>query len=441
MTTNYSRIGSANTYDSAIRNIANRQTALSALQENLTSGKRVVRASDDPTAAANAERAMTRMSRIATDQRALESQRNAIAQAESTLGNVTDVMQRFRELVVSAGDGAHSSAERSAIAVELQGLRDQVFSLANAKDTNGLPLFGALASALAPFVGPQASIPDYNFQGLPGQSASSDVSIPFTLDGDAAFMLDPTRDRVFNVDVSNSVDGMITADRTLTTSAVTVTDAATVTATAAAAAAVAAPNNVPYPSYTLAFTAVDSTTVPGTTTATYSITETPSVTPLGAPAPFANVTVSFPTGSSFDVTAVPGMSLTIKGTPKVNDTITIDSSPSVFSVLDDAIKNIREAPNNNGATQAVSQALNNIDIGMERISAVRGQAGDLLNRADRISANQENRSIQLEADRSRAEDLDMIKGISDFNNQQTGYQAALQTYAKVQQLSLFNFIN
>lgn len=438
---NYSRIGTANTYDSAVRNIANRQTALANLQENLTSGKRVVRASDDPTAAANAERAMTRISRIATDQRVLESQRNAIAQAESTLGDVTDVLQRFRELVVNAGDGVHSSAERRSIALELQGLRDQVFSLANTKDTNGLPLFGALASALAPFVGPQAGAPDYNFQGLPGQSASNDVAIPFTLDGDAAFMHDPTRDRVFNVNVSNSVDGLISADRTLTTNAITVTNAATVKATAAAAAAVAAPNNVPYPSYAIAFTAVDSTTVPGTTTATYSITETPSVTPLGAPAPFTNVTVSFPTGTTFDITGIPGMSLTVKGTPKVNDTITVDSSASVFSVLDDAIKNIREAPNNNGAAQAVSQALNNIDIGMERISAARGQAGDLLNRADRITANQENRSIQLESDRSRAEDLDMIQGISDFNNQQTGYQAALQTYAKVQQLSLFNFIS
>ncbi|WP_180124729.1 flagellar hook-associated protein FlgL [Rhodoferax sp. BLA1] len=433
---NYSRIGTANTYDSAVRNIANRQTALANLQENLTSGKRVVRASDDPTAAANAERAMTRISRIATDQRVLESQRNAIAQAESTLGDVTDVLQRFRELVVNAGDGVHSSAERRSIALELQGLRDQVFSLANTKDTNGLPLFGALASALAPFVGPQAGAPDYNFQGLPGQSASNDVAIPFTLDGDAAFMHDPTRDRVFNVNVSNSVDGLISADRTLTTSAISVTNSATVKATADAAAAVAPPNNVPYPSYAIAFTAVDSTTVPGTTTATYSITETPAVNPPSAP-----VTVSYPTGTTFDITGIPGMSLTVKGTPKVNDTVTIDSSASVFSVLDDAIKNIREAPNNNGAAQAVSQALNNIDIGMERISAARGQAGDLLNRADRITANQENRGIQLEADRSRAEDLDMIKGISDFNNQQTGYQAALQTYAKVQQLSLFNFIS
>ena len=34
----------------------------------------------------------------------------------------------------------------------------------------------------------------------------------------------------------------------------------------------------------------------------------------------------------------------------------------------------------------------------------------------------------------------MIKGISDFQNQQTGYSAALQSYAQVQKLSLFNFL-
>ena len=88
----------------------------------------------------------------------------------------------------------------------------------------------------------------------------------------------------------------------------------------------------------------------------------------------------------------------------------------------------------------MAQALTNIDIGLSKLSSVRGQAGDLLNRADRITTNQDKRSIQLEDDRSRAEDLDMTKGISDFQNQQTGYQAALQSYAQVQKLSLFNFI-
>jgi flagellar hook-associated protein 3 FlgL len=137
---------------------------------------------------------------------------------------------------------------------------------------------------------------------------------------------------------------------------------------------------------------------------------------------------------------MPGLAFSISGAPVVCETITANPSPSIFSVLDNAIKDIGGATSANNASQAVSQALNNIDIGMGRISAVRGQAGDLLNRADRITTNQEKRSIQLEADRSRAEDLDMMQGISDFNNKQTGYQAALQTYASVQKLSLFNYV-
>lgn len=108
--------------------------------------------------------------------------------------------------------------------------------------------------------------------------------------------------------------------------------------------------------------------------------------------------------------------------------------------MDDAIRDIGAAVNNNAATQAVGQALHNLDIGMGRVTAVRDRPEELLNRSDRISGNQEKRSIQMEDDRSRAEDLDMIQGIADFQNQQTGYSAALQTYAQVQKLSLFNYI-
>jgi flagellar hook-associated protein 3 FlgL len=58
-----------------------------------------------------------------------------------------------------------------------------------------------------------------------------------------------------------------------------------------------------------------------------------------------------------------------------------------------------------------------------------------------VDASQQTRSVQLEADRSRAEDLDMIKALSDQANQQTGYQAALQSYAQIQKLSLFNYLS
>ncbi len=401
-----SRLGSSNLYDSGLRNITSRQADLSGLQENLTSGKKVVRASDDPTGIAQAERALTRMSRIQTDQRALESQKNSIAMAESTLGDVTLALQNFRELVVSAGNGAFSQAERQTVALQLTGLRDQIVALANRNDTNGMPLFAALGSALAPFVGPSTPT-DYTFDGLPGQSASNEVSIPYALDGDSAFMLTTARDGAYNVTSTNPA---------LRSGGVSVSNALAVTNA----------------SYSIAFTAVDTVSTPGTTNISYDIIDSSgNVTAASA---------SYVNGQSFTVTGISGLSMTLSGTPTVGDTVTLDPSASLFSVLDDAIRDIGGASSTGSASQAVGQALHNIDIGMNRVSAVRGLAGDLLNRADRISANQEVRSIQLEADRSRAEDLDMIKGISDFQNKQTGYQAALQSYAQIQKLSLFNFI-
>jgi flagellar hook-associated protein 3 FlgL len=77
---------------------------------------------------------------------------------------------------------------------------------------------------------------------------------------------------------------------------------------------------------------------------------------------------------------------------------------------------------------------------MDRLQSARGVAGELLKRADIIDGSQRDKTIQLESDRSRAEDMDMIHGISSFQNQQTGYQAALQTYAQIHRMSLFDFL-
>lgn len=406
----FSRVGTVSTYDNTQRTLMARQSKLSSLQENLTSGKRVLKASDDPASAAQAERALNRIGRIATDQRALEAQRTSIVQAESALGDVTDALQRFRELVVSAGNGSFSATDRKTVALELTGLRDHILALSNRTDSNGQPLFGAMGSAAQPFDGPATGTPDYTFNGLPGQTPANEVGIPFALDGDSAFMLKTSRDGAYNVSISP-------ATSTLQTSGVTVANAASV-------------NNNPY---TLQFTSV--TTAAGNTTASYNV-----VNSTTSAVEFSG-SQTYVSGKSFTVTEIPGLSLTITGTPTTADTVSVKPSPSLFSVLDDAIRDIGSATTSSAASQAVGQALGNIDIGMNRVSAVRGQAGELLNRADRISDNQDKRSIQMEADRSRAEDLDMVKGISDFQNQQTGYQAALQSYAQIQKLSLFNYIS
>ncbi|MCW5258023.1 flagellar hook-associated protein 3 [Verminephrobacter aporrectodeae subsp. tuberculatae] len=410
------RIGTAAMYDDSLRKLNARQSDLATMQDKLSAGKRVLRASDDPVAAAQAERALTRLARIQSDQRALQARRDTITQGEGTLGEAVGLLQDFRELVVSAGGASLTAHDRATIAQQLQGLREQLLQAANRQDTNGIPLFAALGSMAAPFSGPRSSAPDYAFQGQPGQVASDGVRLPGTLDGYGAFMFDPRRDAVYTAQVSP-----IPTDRRLTTTAVQPTAAGQATGDG----------------YRITFGAVRPGATAGTSSITYTITNTRTGV-VSAPV----VPPDFPRDQPvrITVTGIPGLRLDIEGTPAAGDSVSVEPSASLLSTLDSAIRSIRDAPNNNAAIQAVGQGLANIDRGLEQVQALRGYAGELLNRADRITADQEKRSTQLEGDRSRAEDLDMVQGISDFQNQQTGYEAALKSYARVQRLSLFDFL-
>lgn len=434
----FTRMGTANTYDTARLNVGSRQTILSNLQENLTSGKRVVRPSDDPVAAAQAERALVRIQRIQTEQRALEVQRNAMAQAEATLGDAVGLVQEMRQLVIAAGGGSLKQEDRKTYASQIQSLREQLVDVVNRKDTNGIPLLGALGSELTPFLGPLSGNPDYEFKGQPGQSASTGVTVPLTVDGHSALMFDPQRDGVYNAAISttnatNPLDG-----RRFGTDTVQVKDAHKL--------------QQPTRTYSVGFTGA-TLNPDGTYNITYDITS-PGYTSPG-PVTVSNLKAdqlqSIPikiteTGGakiSFNINATPTKAPdgSLVYSPADGDTVTISASPSMLSVIDRAVRDIGSAPNNNAASQAVGQALANLDKGLERLHNIRGYAGELLNRADRITGDQTNRTIQLEGDRSRAEDLDMVKGISDFQNAQVGYEAALKSYAQVQRLTLFNYIS
>ena len=443
------RLGTASQYDSALRNISQRQTDLSNLQENLTSGKRVVRASDDPVAAAQAERALTRISRIQTEQRALDQQRNSIAQAESSLGDAVKLGQEIRELLVSAGNASQVPSDRRTVANQLQSLRDQLFTIASRQDTNGQPLFSALGSALSPLLGPQSATFDYQFNGLAGQAAAGEASIPLVLDGDAAFSFQPQRDGAYHAGISNTaVPPNPLNGRQLIASAVTAVNAADVQVDANGNGNTyqvvfknAGPGASPNTS-TVTYNIINTSVVPNTSSLDVVVPDFPNDKPLKIEISKATTPGAFVPGLKFSITATPTKAVdgTVTLSPANGDTITLEPSSSIFSVLDRAIAEIGSANNSNAAVQAVGQALGNLDKGLDRIHNVRGYAGELLNRADRITGDQSQRAIQLEADRTRAEDLDMIQGFSDFQNQQVGYEAALKSYSMVQKLSLFNYI-
>jgi flagellar hook-associated protein 3 FlgL len=400
------RLSSANAYDNALQNIYARQSELTGQQEKLTSGKNVNRVSDDPTGAAQAERALTRLTRIASDNRALEVQRSALTLAESTLGDATSVVQRLRELTVSAGNGAYSALDRSSIAKEMSGLREQLFAMANSRDSNGTPLFGGLGSASAPFSDSASGV---SFNGVAGQQAGSEVGLPTAMDGQAVWMNVRSGNGSFNLATATTNTGSLWTNtgQVLNPTALTGHD------------------------YSVTFTVAPG--VGGATT--YSVQDNTTANP------------TLPTNQPYvpgQAITFDGLSLVANGTPANGDAVSVSPSTTtnMFKVIDDAIAAIGDSTTTSSQrAQATGLALTQIDTGMNQLQAARSQAGQWLNRADQIQSTQEGRAVQLEAEKSRAQDLDMVKGISDFTRIQTGYQAALQSYAQVQKLSLFNFIS
>ncbi len=395
------RIATANTYDTALEQLFKRQSDLALQQEKLSTGLRVNRPSDDPTAAAQAERARVRLSRIEVDQRALEAQRSALATAETSLGEAVSLVQGVRELAISASNAAYSAKDRAAVAQHMADLRDQLLAVANRTDANAVPLFGGLGSSGAPF----ADLPSgVLYQASGGQRAATTTALPGAMDGQAIWMNVASGNGSFDVALDPGNTG------TAWTNAGVVVSPAALTAD----------------NYRISFTVLAGVTsyeVVDNTTSTTVTTAQPYVE--GAPIQFD------------------GLSIEVRGKPGNGDAVDVTPSiqTNIFQVLDEAIAGIGNSSGSHLLTQTVTRALEQMDTSLDRLHAARSQAGDWLNRADSITSAQEKNTHALEGERSRAQDLDVAKGISDFNKFQTGYQAALQSYAQIQRLSLFNYIN
>jgi flagellar hook-associated protein 3 FlgL len=105
-------------------------------------------------------------------------------------------LQDFRDLLLQAGNGSYDQVARDALVQQMQSLRDQVLGYANAKDSNGLPIFRGLGSPDTPL---QSTPPGSSSQLNPGQNTGSDNGLPISLDGHAAWLNVPTGNGVFVV--------------------------------------------------------------------------------------------------------------------------------------------------------------------------------------------------------------------------------------------------
>ncbi len=411
------RLSSSQAFDSGLERLQQRQRELTDSQERLTSGKRVSRASDDPAAAARAERALAAMSRHDASQRALDASRNVLALTESALGQAGELMQQVRETLVAAGNGSYSDSERGALADRLQALRSQLLLTANRGDGTGAFLFGGQGSAAPPFIDTTGGVV---FRGTRGENTVAiDEALPQSVDGSREWLAAPSGNGLFETRTVSAVPGQagawIDAGR--------IVDPTTFFA-ATSPPAVADPANL---DYRIRFAGA-----PGAVTF--------SVEKDGAPTALTNV--PFVSGQSIEID---GMAFSVTGTPTPADEFELrlsSNSQSVFDTLDRAMAELRAPARSSAAiSQGVQQALVQVDASMGALQGLRSRVGENLNRADTVEGRIREQKVTAQTERSQAEDLDMVEAISLFQNRQSGYQAALQAYATVQRLSLFQYLN
>jgi flagellin len=128
------------------RYLTNNTGALGKTMEKLASGYRINRAGDD---AAGLQVSEKMRAQIRGSQKALDNVQDGINMlniADGTYQSITDAVQRMRELSVQAANDTYSTAQRSAMQIEVDSLASGITQMAEAAQFNGINLLNGSAS-------------------------------------------------------------------------------------------------------------------------------------------------------------------------------------------------------------------------------------------------------------------------------------------------------
>jgi len=128
-------------FDRASQQMVAGQQRLNQVQMQLATGKKINNASDEPEQASTLRRLSTTIAQQESYRRNLSGLTERLENQDTALQNVSSMMIRLRELSIQYANGTLSAEQRRIAAIEVRGVRDQILSLANSRDSNGLGLF------------------------------------------------------------------------------------------------------------------------------------------------------------------------------------------------------------------------------------------------------------------------------------------------------------
>ena len=119
-----------------LRNLSKSYESMATYQEQLSTGKKISRPSDDPVVAMNGINYRTELNQIEQFQRNIGEVYNWMDNSDAALDKANQSLQRVRELTVQASNGTNSPQERESIAKEIEQIKDHIEDIANTKVNN-----------------------------------------------------------------------------------------------------------------------------------------------------------------------------------------------------------------------------------------------------------------------------------------------------------------
>ncbi len=400
------RVSTSQIFDAGSRSIMDGQSALYKTQNQLSSGRRILTAEDDPVAASQV--LLDTQAREVIGQYA-DNQSNASAQLaleESRLNSVVEAIQFIKEQVIAGGNASYSDSQREFIANDLQGQLDALLGVANSADASGRYLFSGFQGDTQPFQLLSSGTVQYvgdDGQRLLQVGASRQIAVSDS--GRNIFINNPSGNGTFATAAAagNAGTGVVQPGSVMDAQAWTGND------------------------YQLQFNAGG----------TYTITNTTTAAVVG--------TYAYVEGTA--INAIPGISFSISGTPAAGDTFTVNPSTnrSVFATVQDLITAFRTNIAGNAVAGAnvrntINSNMESLDQALDNVSRVQASIGSRRKELQGLSDLSSSLDLQYKEKISKLQDLDYVEALSRFASQQTQLEAAQKSFVQISGMSLFNYI-
>ncbi|MGM0450279.1 MAG: flagellar hook-associated protein FlgL [Pseudomonadota bacterium] len=403
------RVSTSQIFNQGIQQFQNLNSQQARTQEQVATGKEILRPSDDPVASTRIVQLKDDLSRSGQYQDTLDLTQTRLEREDDTLSSYTDALARTRELMVNAGSGSLSESDRESIAQELRQVKDQMVSLANTQGPEGEFLFGGFQGGDKPF----------------GEDVSGNIEYRGD-SGERSVQIDDGVELKVNDNGRETFEAISSDKPTFDTRAASGNEGSGRISTGVVS------DREAFESFYPDDLVVEFEDNGGNTEFTVKSRET------------GETFVEDEAYASGKPIEVKGMRFEISGDPEPGDSFSVETGDqqSIFGTMEKMIEGLETHPNTPEGREAlegtIDQGLANLQNAEDRATEIQSGVGTRLNTVETTQEFLKDSDLLAEETLSDLEDVDYAEAISRLTQQNFTLQAAQQSFAQVSRLSLFD---